>query len=75
MTVLLEDAAMARQADAQWLAAALSSPSTTSWPAILCACHLTFHEAEAWCRQAGRWLPSEVEWERAAKAHRFNGLG
>jgi gamma-glutamyl hercynylcysteine S-oxide synthase len=47
----------------RWLALPLDQP----------AVNLTRHEAQAWCRWAGRRLPSEVEWESAATRAALDG--
>jgi gamma-glutamyl hercynylcysteine S-oxide synthase len=48
-----------RAAFGRWVALELDAP----------AVHLTAHDAEAWCRWAGRRLPSEHEWVLAQRQH------
>jgi iron(II)-dependent oxidoreductase len=43
----------------QWIALDLDAP----------ACHLSYPEVQAWCQRAGRALPTEAQWEKAALTH------
>jgi hypothetical protein len=62
---------LGRTDDGHWQLAQFGQwvPLDPAWPAM----HLCRHEALAWCRWAGRRLPSEFEWEAAIRVAQAQG--
>jgi ergothioneine biosynthesis protein EgtB len=57
-----EDGVWRRAVHGQWVALAADEP----------AVHISHHEAQAWCRWAGRRLPTEAEWLAASALPGFH---
>jgi ergothioneine biosynthesis protein EgtB len=55
-----------RERDGQWFAMTLAGEKPVDPDAAIC--HVSYYEADAFARWSGRHLPSEEEWETAARA-------
>lgn len=61
------------ESDGRWLAFTLSGPAELSALMATPVCHLSYYEADAFARWAGKRLPTEVEWEVAAESLPVHG--
>ena len=55
-----------RQHDGEWLTLTLASERPVEREAAVC--HVSYYEADAFARWAGKDLPTEMQWEIAARA-------